>query len=99
VEKIVEQPANNPNNRLAGRGFDKFIIKVPMAAYVRCLAKCGEKSPEYALLRNGVVLNDGKRKEMLHIRCDAEKAEVIRSILARECPEFLDGVHVYPDPA
>jgi hypothetical protein len=78
---------------------DRFRIEMPMHAHARCLAKCDEKSPEYVLLRNGIVLRDVPPKVMVHIRCDADKARAIRRILAKECPEFLDDVHVYPDPA
>jgi hypothetical protein len=70
-----------------------------MDAYVRCLAKCDEKSSEYGLLRNGIVLRDDLQKIMVHIHCDADKARVIRRIVAKECPEFLAELHVYPDPA
>jgi hypothetical protein len=70
---------------------------MPMDAYVRCLAKCDEKSPEYLLLRNGIVLREDPHKVMVHIRCDAEKANTIRRILAKECPEFLNEVNFHPD--
>jgi hypothetical protein len=69
-----------------------------MDAHARCLAKCDEKSPEYVLLRNGIVVRGDPHKVMVNIRCDADKARLIRRILAKECPEFLDEVHVYPDP-
>src|SRR5688572_15962399 len=80
-------------------GSDRLLIKIPMDTYVRCLAKCDEKSPEYVLLRNGIVLHEDPRKVMVHIRCDADKARLIRRILAKHCPEFSDDVHFYPDPA
>jgi hypothetical protein len=83
-------------NELAPEG---FLIEMPMHAYARCLAKCDEKSPEYVLLRNGIVLRDDPQKIMVHLRCDADKARVIRRIVAKECPEFSDELHVYPDPA
>ena len=78
---------------------DKCLIEMPMHAYARCLAKCHEKSPEYVLLRNGIVLGEDPRKVMVHIRCDVDKARLIRRIVAKECPEFLDELHVYSDPA
>jgi hypothetical protein len=78
---------------------DKCLIKMPMHSYARCLAKCDEKSPEYVLLKNGVILGDDPHKVMIHIRCDVDKARLIRRIVAKECPEFLDELHVYPDPA
>ena len=76
---------------------ERFLIEIPMDAHARCLAKCDEKSPEYVLLRNGIVVRDDPHKVMVNIRCDADKAGLIRRILATECPEFLDEVHVYPD--
>jgi hypothetical protein len=77
----------------------KFLIEIPMNAYVHCLAKLDEKSPEYLLLRNGIVVRDEPHKVMVHICCDADKAREIRRIVAKESPEFLDELHVYPDPA
>jgi hypothetical protein len=82
-----------------GSPSERFLIEVPMDAYARCLAKCDEKSPEYMLLRNGIILRDSPHKVMVHIRCDADKARAIRRILTKECPEFLEEVHVYPDSA
>jgi len=78
---------------------ERFLIQIPMNAYTRCLAKCDAKSAEYVLLRNGIVLRDHPQKAMVHIRCDADKAGLIRRILAKECPEFLGEVHFYPDTA
>jgi hypothetical protein len=78
---------------------DVFRIEVPMKAHVRCLANCDEKSPEYTLLRNGIVVSEDSHQLMVHIRCDADKARAILRILAKECPEFSDELHVYPDPA
>ena len=78
---------------------ERFLIEMPMNTYARCLASCDEKSPEYVLLRNAIVLDDDPHKVMVHIRCDADKARMIRRIVAKECPEFLDEVHVYPDSA
>ncbi len=78
---------------------DRFLIQVPMNTYARCLAKCDPKSPEYKLLRNGIILHDDPHKVMVHIRCDADKARVIRRIVAKECPEVLDELHVYPELA
>jgi hypothetical protein len=79
-----------------GSSLDKFLIEMPMDAHVRCLAKCDHTSPEYLLLKNSIVVPDGPHK-MVCILCDADKAGVIRRILAEECPEFLDEVHVYSD--
>jgi hypothetical protein len=79
-----------------GSSSDKCLIEMPMDAHARCLAKCDDTSPEYLLLRNAIVLPDGPRK-MVCILCDADKAGVIRRILAEECPEFLDEVHVSSD--
>ena len=78
---------------------DRFRIEIPMDAYERCLANCDEKSPEYKLLRNGIVLRDDPHNIMVHIRCEADKVGVIRRLLAKQCPEFLDEVYVYPDPS
>ena len=72
---------------------DKFLIEIPMDAYLRCLAKFDDNSLEYRMLRNGIVLRGRTTKDsVLHLRCDA-----IRQIIADECPEFLESVQRYPD--
>ncbi|HKY08876.1 MAG TPA: hypothetical protein VJQ55_11565 [Candidatus Binatia bacterium] len=76
----------------------RFLIEIPMDAYVRCLARCDEKSPEYVLLRNGIVVREDPHKVIVTIRCDADKARLIRRILVKECPELLDEVQFYPEP-
>lgn len=78
---------------------ERFLIEIPTDAHARCLAKCDEKSPEYVLLRNGIVVGGDPHKVMVHICCDADKARMIHRIVAKECPEFLDEVRIYPDPA
>ena len=77
---------------------EQFLVEIPMNAYARCLAKCEEGSRAYMILRDGIVLRDDPHRVMIHIRCDAEKVQLIRRILAKECPEFLDEIHYYPDP-
>ena len=77
---------------------DTFLIEIPMDAYARCLAKCDEESPEYVLLRSGIVLQDDPHKVMVHIRCDGARARLLRRILTKECPEFMDAVRFYPNP-
>lgn len=91
-------PVAIPINRLNELASDRFRIEMPMHAHARCLAKCDEKSPEYILLRNAIILGDDPHKIMVHIRCDADKELVIRRIVAKQCPEFLDELSVYPDP-
>lgn len=80
-------------------GSDRFLIAMPMVAHARCLAKFDEKSPVYALLSSGIVLRDDPRNPMVQIRCDADQAQVIRNLLATECPEILHETRICPDPA
>lgn len=78
---------------------EKFLIEIPMDAYLRCLAKFEDKSLEYRMLRNGIVLRGrtDTKNSVVHLRCDAEKVFAIRQLVADECPEFLDSVQCYPD--
>ena len=79
-------------------GTNRFVIEMPIHAHARCLAKCIEKSPDYALLRNAIILRDDPQKVMVQLRCEADKAREIQRIVARECPVFLDELQIYPDP-
>jgi len=81
------------NDSASGR----FLIEIPMHAYARCLAKCDEKSPDYALLKNGIVVRDDPHKAIVQVRCNADEAGVIRRILVEQCPEVLDELHISPD--
>ncbi|HET8671540.1 MAG TPA: hypothetical protein VFM05_13195 [Candidatus Saccharimonadales bacterium] len=76
----------------------KFLVEIPMDAYVRCLAKFDEDSAEYLTLRKGVIVRDAPHKAIIHLRCEPDRIQSIMRILAAECPEFLDDIHYYPDP-
>lgn len=75
----------------------KFLVEIPMDAYVRCLAKFDEESPEYLMLRKGVIVQNHPHKAVVHLRCEADRIPSIKRILATECPEFLEDVHYYSD--
>ena len=76
----------------------KFLVEIPMDAYVRCLARFDEESPEYLLLRKGVVVENHPHKSVVHLRCEADRIPLIKRILATARPEFLEDVHYYSDP-
>lgn len=104
--KILEIPITSRAMRvrisdelLAGKEpADMFRIEIPVNIHARCLAHSDDKSPDYALLRNGVILGDDPHNIMVHIRCDAAKARAIMTILAEKCPELSDECHIYTEP-
>jgi hypothetical protein len=75
----------------------KFLIEIPQDAYLRSLAKFEPKSREYRLLRNSMVLYGNSANPVVHLRCEAHKAQLIQAILLNTCPEFIDQIHYYPD--
>jgi hypothetical protein len=76
---------------------DKFLVEIPLDAYLRCLARLDEKSPQYRLLKNAILLYGNSNKPVVHLRCDAERAKLIKSLFWHECPEYLDRLRYYPN--
>ena len=65
----------------------KIMVIIPLEHYNVCVAKCEPTHPEYAWLKNGIVMRakDGGREVRIH--CDDAHANWIMEFAARECPE------------
>lgn len=49
------------------------------------------------MLKNGIQVRNHKRKEVIHILCDAEMLTAIRLLFARVCPEAVDRMKEIPE--
>lgn len=67
----------------------KVIIDIPIESYLLCVTRCGVKSPEYLMLKNGIIQRDAEGNEVVQILCDSERAKVILELVASLCPEAL----------
>jgi hypothetical protein len=70
----------------------KILIEIPMEPYLLCLTRCGIRSREYLMLKNGVVVRDPEGAELVQILCEQERARLIRETVARFCPEALGRI-------
>lgn len=75
----------------------KIIVEIPLDAYTLCLTKFKLRSPEYLLLRNGVIVRDDDGAQLVQILCDAEKLPAILAMINDICPEFSDQVRQRPE--
>lgn len=78
----------------------RLIIEIPMDTYLLCVTRCGIKSPEYLMLKNGIVVSDAAGNEIVRILCNHERAKLILEKIAEFCPENLARVGQRPwEPA
>jgi hypothetical protein len=70
----------------------KIRLDIPMEAYLLCMTRCGVKSPEYTMLKNGIVARDAEGKEVVQILVDRERAKRILEMIAQLCPEALPQI-------
>jgi hypothetical protein len=75
----------------------KIILEIPLDAYTLCLTKFKLRSPEYLLLRNGVIVRDDQGAQLVQILCDVDKVPAILAMIDDVCPEFSDQVRQRPD--
>ena len=70
----------------------KTIVAIPMASYQSILSRFPIKSPEYALLKNGVVTEQGG-SQVVNILCDEKRADNLCYLINRISPEFISAIH------
>jgi dUTPase len=70
----------------------KVIVEIPMEPYLLCVTRCGFKSPEYLMLKNGIVQRDSDGHEVVQILCTRERAKIILEAVAKVCPEALSSI-------
>jgi hypothetical protein len=70
----------------------KIRLDIPIGPYLLCMTRFGINSPEYAKLKNGVVLRDSDGNEIVEILCERERAKKILEMTAQLCPEAFPQI-------
>jgi hypothetical protein len=73
-----------------------FIVEIPIAIYLRCVGKFTRQSPQYSLLKNGIVVYDENGAVVVRILCGAEKLDLLKHMFAIR-PDFLAKIRCRPD--
>ena len=74
----------------------KVLIDIPMESYLLCVTRCGLKSPEYLMLKNGVIERDTEGREIVQILCDRARAKMVLETIVKLCPESLSHIGQRP---
>jgi hypothetical protein len=74
----------------------EFIVEIPIAIYLRCVGKFTRQSPQYSLLKNGIVVYDENGAVVVRILCGAETLELLKHMFAIR-PDFLAKIRYRPD--
>lgn len=70
----------------------KIRLDIPIEPYLLCTTRCGIKSSEYILLKNGIVSRNDDGHEVVQILCDRDRAKRILEAIAHLCPEALPQI-------
>jgi hypothetical protein len=71
----------------------KIIVVIPIEHYDPFLGKCAIPSPEYQMLKNGLITHGaGEKPVAVEIRCDLEKAKGLREFAARVYPDLVPSI-------
>ena len=70
----------------------KIRLDIPIGPYLLCMTRFGIHSPEYAKLKNGVVLRDSDGNEIVEILCEHDRAKKILEMTAQLCPEAFPQI-------
>ena len=76
----------------------KMMVVIPIEAYNAILEKCDSTSPEYSVLKNGVVTRNRQGNEEVEILCDAAGAKRMMDFAATGCPEVIPFIRVNANP-
>jgi hypothetical protein len=74
----------------------EFIVEIPIAIYLRCVGKFTPRSPQYSLLKNGIVVYDENGAVVVRILCGAETLESLKHTFAIR-PDFRAKIRCWPD--
>jgi hypothetical protein len=74
-----------------------ILVEIPIDAYLLCIAMLKLRSPEYLLLRNGIIVSNEQGDRVLQILCNANSAHRIINIISDVCPEFSSKIRQYPN--
>jgi hypothetical protein len=75
----------------------RVIIEIPLDDYHLCMTRFPLNSPEYRMLKNGIVVRNDRDQEVVHILCEPETALAIRKLFAVGCPEAVDRIKELPE--
>ena len=75
----------------------RVIIELPLDDYHLCMPRFPMNSPEYRMLKNGIVVRNDRNEEVIHIRCERETGLALRKLFADACPEAVYRIKELPD--
>lgn len=69
----------------------KQMLIIPKTPYLSLIGRFDLKSPEYAMLKNGIV-DHTEHGEVVEIFCDDERVKSIVDLVARVAPDLLPSI-------
>jgi hypothetical protein len=69
----------------------KMIVIIPMPSYSSLLSRCEISSPDYLLLKNGIV-QSRQGVDEVSLLCDESQAKRILDFVARVAPEHASAI-------
>jgi hypothetical protein len=69
----------------------KVMVTIPMASHSSLLGRCEINSPEYGLLKNGIV-QTREGVDEVNVLCDESQAKRIIDFVARVAPEHASAI-------
>ena len=70
----------------------RIVFEIPLEIYHVCLTRFGLRSREYAIMQNGVIVQDDRGREFVEILCDEEDAQLIRTRISEVCPDLAPQI-------
>jgi hypothetical protein len=70
----------------------KLLIDIPMDQYSGFLGKCDVLSPEYEMLKNGVITGDGEQHAAVEFLCRIDDAKRLLDLATRIYPETASRI-------
>jgi hypothetical protein len=68
------------------------IIEMPLPVYDGFIDHCDQSSREYAILKNGVIVQEDRSERILEIRCDAAEANKLLLFASKVYPEAVQYI-------
>lgn len=75
----------------------RIVFEIPLEIYHVCLTRFGLRSREYAIMQNGVIVQDDRGREFVEILCDEEDAQLIRTRISEVCPDLAPQIRERPE--
>ena len=75
----------------------KVVVKIPLGLHSDLVSRCELKSPEYRLLKNGIIEDDADRSRAVHILCATDIAQKILKLAGFFFPQKVDEITVSQD--